>query len=158
MAQPISFIQKRVLSEEELKQQSLEQLKSYIAENEQALEKAMSVISELHGSGILEAAESLLKAKAKVAEIALHQAKRPEMTNMINNGIAAAGALAAIEPEQTAKLLNSVAKGLEAANESQQQKVSVFTLMKALKDPDVNRAIGFGLRFLKGMGKGLGEK
>ena len=27
--------------------------------------------------------------------------------------------------------------------------------MKVLKDPDINRAIGFGLHFLKGMGKGL---
>lgn len=157
MAQPISFIKKRELSEEELKQQSLEQLKDSIAEHELALEKAMAVLSELYGSGILEAAESMLKAKAKIAEIALHQVKRPEMTNMINNGLAAAGALSAIDPDQTSKLLGSVAKGLEEANEPQDKKVSVFSLMSALKDPDVNRAIGFGLRFLKGMGKGLGE-
>ncbi len=157
MAQPISFIKKRELSEEDLKQQSLEQLKDSIAEHELALEKAMAVLSELYGSGILEAAESMLKAKAKIAEIALHQVKRPEMTNMINNGLAAAGALSAIDPDQTSKLLGSVAKGLEEANEPQDKKVSVFSLMSALKDPDVNRAIGFGLRFLKGMGKGLGE-
>ncbi|GIP29835.1 hypothetical protein J23TS9_49650 [Paenibacillus sp. J23TS9] len=157
MAQPISFIKKRVLSEEEVKQQSLDQLKDSVAEHEQAIEKAIAVLSELYGSGVLEAAESLLKAKAKVAEIALNQVKRPEMTNMINNGLAAAGALSAIDPEQTSKLLGSVAKGLEEANEPQDKKLTVFSLMSALKDPDVNRAIGFGLRFLKGMGKGLGE-
>ncbi|MGN7360166.1 DUF1641 domain-containing protein [Paenibacillus sp. SAF-054] len=157
MAEPISFIKKRELSEEELKQQSLDQLKDSIAEHELALEKAMAVLSELYGSGILEAAESMLKAKAKIAEIALHQVKRPEMTNMINNGLAAAGALSAINPDQTSKLLSSVAKGLEEASEPQDKKLSVFSLMSALKDPDVNRAIGFGLRFLKGMGKGLGE-
>jgi uncharacterized protein YjgD (DUF1641 family) len=28
-------------------------------------------------------------------------------------------------------------------------------LIKSLKDPDVNRAVKFGLHFLKGMGKGL---
>ncbi|MEC0241841.1 DUF1641 domain-containing protein [Paenibacillus dokdonensis] len=157
MAQPISFIKKRELSEEEIKQQSLDQLKDSVAEHEQAIEKAIAVLSELYGSGVLEAAESLLKAKAKVAEIALNQVKRPEMTNMINNGLAAAGALSAIDPEQTSKLLGSVAKGLEEANEPQDKKLTVFSLMSALKDPDVNRAIGFGLRFLKGMGKGLGE-
>lgn len=157
MAQPISFIKKRELTEEELKQQSLDQLTDYIAEHEQALEKALAVLSELHGSGVLDAAESLLKAKAKVAEVVLNQATRPEVTNMINNGMAAAGALAAIDPDQTAKLLGSVAKGLEEASGQQDKKVSVFSLMSALKDPDVNRAIDFGLRFLKGMGKGLGE-
>ncbi|MWV46948.1 DUF1641 domain-containing protein [Paenibacillus sp. HJL G12] len=157
MAEPISFIKKRELSEEELKQQSLDQLKDSIAEHELAIEKAMAVLGELYGSGILEAAESMLKAKAKIAEIALHQVNRPEMTNMINNGLAAVGALSAIDPDQTTKLLSSVAKGLEEANEPHDKKLSVFSLMSALKDPDVNRAIGFGLRFLKGMGKGLGE-
>ncbi|MEC0372560.1 DUF1641 domain-containing protein [Paenibacillus chibensis] len=157
MAEPISFIKKRVLTEEEMKQQSIDQLTDSLAEHEQAIDKAIDVLSELYGSGILEAAESMLKAKAKIAEIALHQVKRPEMTNMINNGLAAAGALSAIDPDQTSKLLSSVAKGLEEANAPQDKKVSVFSLMSALKDPDVNRAIGFGLRFLKGMGKGLGE-
>ncbi|MCJ8013989.1 DUF1641 domain-containing protein [Paenibacillus sp. KQZ6P-2] len=157
MAEPISIIKKRVLSEEEVKQQSLDQLKDSVAEHEQAIEKAIAVLSELYGSGVLEAAESLLKAKAKVAEIALHQAKRPEMTNMINNGLAAAGALSAIDPDQTAKLLSSVAKGLEEAKEPQDKKLTMFSLMSTLKDPDVNRAISFGLQFLKGMGKGLGE-
>ncbi|MDR9856784.1 DUF1641 domain-containing protein [Paenibacillus sp. VCA1] len=157
MAEPISFIKKKALTEEEIKQQSLNQLKDSLAEHEQAIDKAIDVLSELYGSGVLEAAEALLKAKAKVAEIALYQLKRPEVTNMINNGMAAAGALAQIDPDQTAKLLGSVAKGLEEAGKPQDKKVTVFSLMSALKDPDVNRAIGFGLRFLKGMGKELGE-
>lgn len=157
MAEPISFIKKKVLTEAEVKQQSLDQLKDSLAEHEQAIDKAIDVLSELYGSGVLEAAEALLKAKAKVAEIALHQLKRPEVTNMINNGMAAAGALAQIDPDQTSKLLGSVAKGLEEASKPQDKKVTVFSLMSALKDPDVNRAIGFGLRFLKGMGKELGE-
>ena len=29
--------------------------------------------------------------------------------------------------------------------------------MKAVGDPDINRALGFGLQFLKGMGKELRE-
>jgi uncharacterized protein YjgD (DUF1641 family) len=37
------------------------------------------------------------------------------------------------------------------------KKVSALALIKALNDPDVNRAIGFGLHFLKGMGKALEE-
>ncbi|BFH60860.1 DUF1641 domain-containing protein [Paenibacillus azoreducens] len=157
MAEPISMIKKRVLSEEELKQQSLEQLKDSVVEHEQAIDKAIDVLNELYGSGILEATEALLKAKAKVAEIALHQANRPEVTNIINNGIAAAGALSAINPEHTAKLLTGIAKGLEEAGKPQEEKLTIFSLLGALKDPDVNRAIGFGLRFLKGLGKELGE-
>ena len=37
------------------------------------------------------------------------------------------------------------------------KKVGILDLMKVLKEFDINRAIGFGLHFLKGMGKGLKE-
>ncbi len=117
----------------------------------------MAIVRELHDSGILDAAESILKAKESVAEVVLGQVSRKEATSLINNLMAAAGVLTAIDPEQTKKLLAGVTIGLEEAKEKQDQKVGVFDLVKALKDPDMNRAIGFGLRFLKGVGKGLKE-
>ncbi|MED4890220.1 DUF1641 domain-containing protein [Weizmannia sp. CD-2023] len=33
----------------------------------------------------------------------------------------------------------------------------MFGLLKSLSDPDVNRAVGFAISFLKGMGKALQE-
>jgi uncharacterized protein YjgD (DUF1641 family) len=157
MAKPITMIRKNQYSEEELKAQSLTRLTDELSKNDEALDKTIRIIGELHDSGILEAVESMLKAKAKIAEVALGQVTRKEVTNMINNAMGAAGVLTEIDPEQTKKLLASVASGLEEAKESSQKKVSVFALMKALKDPDVNRAIGFGMSFLKGLGKGLKE-
>ncbi|MFP3380752.1 DUF1641 domain-containing protein, partial [Bacillus sp. SIMBA_069] len=73
--------------------------------------------------------------------------------------MAAAGGLAELEPEMTQKLMKGVSKGLQKADEGLHsgQKVGIMDLMKALSDPDINRAIGFGINLLKGVGEGLKE-
>lgn len=155
MAKPIHIVRKRILTDEEIKQQSLDQLTDQLADSEEALHKTLAIVRELHESGMLEAVESLLKAKAAIAEIALGQATRKEVTNIMNNAMGAAAVLTEIDPEQTKKLLSSVASGLNEAKASQGKKVGLWDLLKVIKDPDVNRALGFGMAFLKGLGRGL---
>lgn len=160
MAKPIATIKKTVISEEDRQKHSLDQLSADLADNDAALKKTLELVRELHDSGILEAAHSMLKAKAEIAKIAVGQANRKPVTNMINNLMGAAGVLTEMEPELTKKLLSSVASGMEEAKGQLEtpKKVGIFDLLKIMNDPDINRAIGFGIRFLKGMGKGLKEQ
>ncbi|MCP8969571.1 DUF1641 domain-containing protein [Ectobacillus ponti] len=157
MAKPISTIQKIELTEEQKKAQSLENLLSEVAQNKDSLLQTLELLQELHSSGILEALNSLVKVKEDVAKIAVGQLTRPPVTNMINNAMAAGGALTEMDPEMTKKLMGSVANGLQKAQEGIEsgRKVGIFDLMKAMKDPDINRALGFGLDVLKGVGEGL---
>lgn len=157
MAKPITTIQKRVLTEEETKQQKLEELKTLLADNDEALNQTLEIVRELHKSGMLEAASSMLQAKDKIAKIAVGQVSREPITNLINTVMGATSALTTVDPEVTTKLVNSVVSGMNEANEQAQnpKQIGMFELFKALKDPDINRAIGFGMHFLKGMGKGL---
>lgn len=155
MAKPISIVRKREYTQEELKQQRLEGLSDDLVQHEEVVKKTLSIMSELHESGMLEAVESMIKAKGTISEILVGQATRKEVTTLINNGMAAAGVLTEMDPEQTKKLMLGVANGLKEAEENKDKKVGVFDLAKALKDPDINRAIGFGLNFLRGLGKGL---
>ncbi|MEK5248243.1 DUF1641 domain-containing protein [Bacillus sp. FSL R9-9530] len=160
MAAPIQAIQKQELTEEELKQQKLEALKELLANNEDALNQMFNIVGELNDMGMLEAANSMLKAKEPIAKIVLDQVTREPVTNLINNMMGAAGALTELDPELTKKLIGSVLTGMDEGNQHLQsnKKVGILDLMKVLKDPDINRAIGFGLHFLKGMGKGLKEE
>ncbi|SCA98749.1 Uncharacterized protein BWINRA5_02151 [Bacillus mycoides] len=160
MAAPIQAIQKQELTEEELKQQKLEDLKELLANNEEALNQMFNIVGELNDIGMLEAANSMLKAKESIAKIVLGQVTREPVTNLINNMMGAAGALTELDPELTKKLIGSVLTGMDEGNQHLQsnKKVGILDLMKVLKDPDINRAIGFGLHFLKGMGKGLKEE
>lgn len=157
MAQPITVVKKNVKTEEQIQQEKLAELQKALAEKDEALTKALDFIGELNKIGALEAANAMLEAKDKIASIALGQASREPVTNMINNLMGAAGVLTKMDPEVTARLLDSVVAGVKSGEDfvDSDKKIGAFDLVKSLKDPDINRAVGFGLHFLKGMGKEL---
>lgn len=157
MAEPITFIRKQIPTEEEIQQQKLEELKSLLTSNEDSLNRIMSIVNELNGMGVLEAAEKAIQAKEDIAKIALGQITRKPVTNLLNTLMGATGALMEADPENTAKLVKSAVAGMDAGSEflETNQKIRIRELMKVLNDPDINRTIGFGIHFLKGMGREL---
>ncbi|MED1122713.1 DUF1641 domain-containing protein [Bacillus atrophaeus] len=157
MAIPISTIQKETKTEEQVRLEKLEELKALLAENENSVSKTMKLMGELNSLGVFDAANSMLQAKEEIAKIALGQVSREPVTNLINTMMAAGGALTKADPAFTGKLLESVLAGTEQAQSflKEDKKVGVLDLLKAMNDPDINRAVGFGLQFLKGMGKEL---
>lgn len=159
MAVPITGIKKQQLTEEQLKEQKLDNLKELLSENEEAVNQVFSIMAELNDIGALEAAMKLLEAKEEVARIALGQLTRKPVTNIINNLMGVAGALTELNPETTTKLIEGLNTGVDEASKALEsnEKVSAFKLMKMINDPDVNRALNFGVHFLKGLGKGLKE-
>lgn len=159
MAVPITGIKKQQLTEEQLKEQKLDNLKELLSENEEAVNQVFSIMAELNDIGALEAAMKLLEAKEEVAHIALGQLTRKPVTNIINNLMGVAGALTELNPETTTMLIEGLNTGVDEASKALEsnEKVSAFKLMKMLNDPDVNRALNFGVHFLKGLGKGLKE-
>jgi uncharacterized protein YjgD (DUF1641 family) len=160
MAAPITAIQKHVWTDEELKQQKLEDLKTLLTDNEEALNKILDIVGELNDIGVLEAVNAMLQAKETIAKIALGQVTREPITNLINNLMGAAGALTSLDPELTKKLVGSVTLGLDEGSKYLQNnnKIGMLDLLKVLNDPDINRAIGFGIHFMKGLGKGLKDE
>ena len=160
MATPITRIKKKQLTPEELKLQRLFELETQVAEQQQALKKVLEITGELDKAGILDAVNAMVKAREDLMDITVHQATREPVTTLINNLMNAAGALTAIDPATTAKLSASVQRGFQNAEAGQAnpRKIGVFGLMKALRDPDINRSIRYGLHFLKGMGKELERK
>ncbi|WP_040209251.1 DUF1641 domain-containing protein [Neobacillus jeddahensis] len=157
MAKPITMFANKQKTEEELHSEKIDHLMEYIIENADGLKQTIALLHELHESGILEAVVSLVKAKEKVAKIAVDQMVRPPVTNLINNAMAAAGALTELDPTFTKKLVNGLSTGMKNAEESVKsgEKAGVMDLFKAMKDPDINRTILFGIHLLKGMGEGL---
>ena len=159
MAVPITGIKKQQLTEEQLKEQKLDNLKELLSDNEETVNQVFSIMAELNDIGALEAAMKLLEAKEEIAHVALGQLTRKPVTNIINNLMGVAGALTELNPETTTKLIEGLNAGVDEASKALEsnEKVSAFKLMKMLNDPDVNRALNFGVHFLKGLGKGLKE-
>lgn len=159
MATPITSIRKRERTEEEIQQAKLDDLQKLLAEQEDTLQKIMEITGELNDIGALDALQAALLAKEKITGIAVGQISREPVTNMLNNLMAAAGVLTAIDPATVRQLSNSVQRGLHEAElgNGSDQKTGALQLLKALNDPDINRALTFGMNFLKGMGKGLND-
>ncbi len=68
MAAPITAIQKQEWTDEERRQQRLEDLKTLLADNEQAINKILDIVGELNDIGVFEAANAMLQAKEKNRE------------------------------------------------------------------------------------------
>ncbi|MDN4607713.1 DUF1641 domain-containing protein [Sporosarcina highlanderae] len=157
MAAPITSIQRKQLTPEEQQQEKLIELQTLIAEQQQSLNKILELTAELDKAGVLDAVNAMVKAKDDLMGIAVNQASREPMTNLINNLLNGAGLLTSINPEVTESLKNSIAKGISEAElyKGNGNKVSILQVMTALNDPHINRAVKYGMDFLKGMGKGL---
>ncbi|WP_019119565.1 DUF1641 domain-containing protein [Brevibacillus massiliensis] len=157
MARPITRIARTPVTEKERQNQAVENVIEVLAKNADGIQEAIKLLQELHNSGILGALNAAVEAKEEIAKIVVGQMGRPPVTNMINNALAAAGELTAVNPEMTKKLMSGLAKGLQKAEEGSRTEaaIGIFDLIKALRDPDVNRAIAFGINLLKGVGEGL---
>ncbi|NRD80065.1 DUF1641 domain-containing protein [Bacillus sp. BRMEA1] len=157
MAKPIQMIQKKQQTEEEIKTQSLESLLSEIAQNKDSLLETLKLLQEFHDSGIMEIIGSFLKAKETAAQIAVDQLTRQPVTNMINNVKSVGGVLTELNPDTISKLAKSLTLGLQKAETGLKNdtKLGLLDVMKALKDPDINRALEFGFNLLKGIGENL---
>ncbi|HEY4531730.1 MAG TPA: DUF1641 domain-containing protein [Kurthia sp.] len=157
MATPINSIRKNVLTDEQITEQKLDSLKQLVSENDSAVQQILKLVGELDSIGALEAANKMLEAKEEVANIALGQLTSKPVTNMINNMMGAAGALASLDPAVTEKLVGGLMSGVDEANKAvtENDKISTFQLVRMMKDPDVNRAMNFGIHFLKGLGSNL---
>lgn len=160
MARPITRVVKPPVTETDKQNQAVENVLQSLAQNADGIQETIKLLQELHSSGILGALNAAVGAKEEIAKIVVGQMVRPPVTNIVNNAMAAAGGLSELDPEVTQRLMKGVTKGLQKADEGLRagDKVSIFDLMKALSDPDINRAIGFGMNLLKGIGEGLKEK
>lgn len=160
MAKPITSIHQYKSTAEEIQQEKLNELQALLAEQEAAMNKILEITGELNSAGVLDAVQAAVKAKDDIASIAVEQLSGESASNMIKNVLNASGMLASIDPEVTEKLAESMQSGLheaQVASKSSEQ-IGLFDLVKSLKDPDINRAINFGLHFLKGVGKSLDGK
>ncbi|MBC1563311.1 DUF1641 domain-containing protein [Listeria booriae] len=157
MAEPISKIRRVEKTEDDVKQEKMAAIKDQIVTEDAAFLEALELVKALHDSGALDMINSALKAKEDIATTFLNEARKEPATNAINNLMISGKLLTDTKPEQTEKLLEGLANAQAKANESLKDDTTLglFGLAKAMKDPDVNRALRYGLAFLKGVGQEL---
>ena len=140
MAKEITVIKKKVVTEEEQKQQVADELLNELSNNREAVEETMQLLAQLQKAGILDAAISLLAAKEDVSKIAVEQLNREPVKNALNNMMGAGEALSSVDPEITKQITSSLVTGLQFATDelNSGKKTKVMDFFKVLKDPDIN--------------------
>lgn len=157
MAEPISKIRRVEKTDDQIKQDKMTAIKDQIATDDAAFMEVLELVKALHDSGALDMLNSALKAKEDIATTFLNEARKEPATNAINNLMMTSKLLTETKPEQTEKMLEGLANAQAKANESLKEDTTLglFGLAKAMRDPDVNRALRYGLAFLKGVGQEL---
>ncbi|WP_163655116.1 DUF1641 domain-containing protein [Listeria sp. PSOL-1] len=157
MAEPISKIRDTRPTEKEQDEQNLAELKEGIAKDAAGFKELLEFVKLLHDSGALETLNSTMKARDEIAKTALNEWRKEPTTNAINNLMLSSKLLTEIKPEQTEELINHLKETAKKAEEDAKSEeiIGFFGLMKALKDPDINRALRYSLSFLKGIGESL---
>ncbi|MFD1673194.1 DUF1641 domain-containing protein [Alicyclobacillus fodiniaquatilis] len=136
------------------------QIEQAVAKSAEGIVQALGLLQDLEERGVLPLTRALIEQGDDVVKIILALANNPAYAGGLKNALALVKGVAAVQPETMATLSNSVQAGLQEAAAVQTQEESslgVYDALKALRDPDVNRAISFGLAFLKGMGKALAQ-
>ncbi|WP_100398917.1 DUF1641 domain-containing protein [Bacillus sp. FJAT-44742] len=155
MAKPIKAIKPMELSPEEKKQQDLEEIQDALVENKDSILETIKLFNNLHTSGATSMVNGLLSEGDKVLDIIVKEASKPENTNTLKNLLLMIGTLGTINVKELEPILLKVNTGIErvAHHSDSEAKTSTMSLLKAMRDPEINRAVTLMLTFLRGMGE-----
>lgn len=155
MSKAITNIKKLEIPEEEQQNKDIQEILSTLAENKEAVIEAVTHIRRLHETGILEFLNAFLARSDEMLSIAMKEANKPENMSMLQNLVGLSEVIGSLNLDKVKELSQKMNNGIEEATEPTEgnQTTSMIQLLKALKDPEVNRAVTMLLNFLKGVGK-----
>ncbi|WP_018924286.1 DUF1641 domain-containing protein [Salsuginibacillus kocurii] len=155
MAKPITHIDKKELTEEEQRQQELEELQETLLENKEAITKTVELLGNLEKQGILNLLNGLVSEGDQVLRVLVQNLDKPENTQAIRNGLLMMSTLGLVNMKELEPILLKVNAGIERVGENADtdESTGYLDMVRALKDPEVNRAVTLTLNFLKGMGE-----
>lgn len=159
MAEPITSIQRRTLSKEEQQKQDLKEIEEVLLANKEGILSSIEILNGLQSKGVLTIINGLLKEGEEVMDILVKTVDQPGVTNSIRNLLLMGGLAGSIDIEKIKPMLDRLNNGLERVSDEEEnpQKTSIFSLLKLLRDPEVNRTITLMVSFLQGMGQSPSE-
>ncbi|WP_221566860.1 DUF1641 domain-containing protein [Alkalihalobacillus sp. TS-13] len=155
MAKPTRKVEPLVPSKEEVREKGMEEIEQALAERKDAILDLIVLVDRLHESEMLPLLSALVNHRDQATSAFFREINRPHNAKFSRNVVDFIGFLGTIEFSKMQPFMEKINQGvLEATEEEEKEDViSMFQLIKTLKDPEVNRSIRMILAFLKGMGK-----
>ncbi|PZE20584.1 DUF1641 domain-containing protein [Paenibacillus xerothermodurans] len=158
MANAISYIERKIPTQEQLQAEAMAEILQKLTENKRTIIWALDLLNELSEAGVLDIIQGIMKNRSTMAAIGLDFINIANIPTMAKTVIGFTQLLGRIDPKTTEKLITGMEKGLNAAMKPDVEPQGVFALMGMMRDPNVRAAMSTGLRFMQGLGEGLNQK
>jgi uncharacterized protein YjgD (DUF1641 family) len=158
MAKSISYIERKIPTEEEQQAESLADILKALSDNRQSILAFLDILKEMENSGLLDIIRGIMKNRASLGSVGMEFINVANIPSMLKNVIMASQFLGRLDPKDTAKLINGLDNGLRKAMQKEEESKSLLGMLGLLRDPNVRTTLSAGLHFLQGMGKSLNSK
>ncbi|MFC4618850.1 DUF1641 domain-containing protein [Camelliibacillus cellulosilyticus] len=154
MAKAITQIERFTVDPDDVRIQDKEALITALLERKQSMEALIELVEHLDDRGILDLLNGLLGKGDEVLAIAMKELNKPSLSDTLDHFMNLAALVSRLETKKLVDLAGHINHGMATAEKmvASGAKTSLFDLLSALKDPDVNRAITAMIGFLKGVG------
>ncbi|HLQ70302.1 MAG TPA: DUF1641 domain-containing protein [Bacillota bacterium] len=154
MAEAITNIKRMEISEKEIREENIEAVLDALSDNKEAILKGITLLQTLEDSGLLDMANALVKQRKAAMDNIFTELNKPMYTGILENVSQLLFLLGDLDVEKLGEFTERINQGLtETYISDPDEKVSTLSLLKALKDPEINRSITMLLQFLRGMGR-----
>ncbi|WP_164669236.1 DUF1641 domain-containing protein [Virgibacillus doumboii] len=154
MSEPISKIKRMEVPEEVAHEQNLDEVSKAVSENKDAILKGIDLLASLEKNGSLDMANAIVKHKEDALENIMGELNKPQYSGTLENIGKLFFLIGELKIDELQYFGDRLNRGLEVASTIEDaERTSYMDLLKALKDPEINRSVTMLLQFLRGMGK-----
>ncbi|WP_181349052.1 DUF1641 domain-containing protein [Thalassobacillus sp. CUG 92003] len=154
MGKPITNIKRMDIPEENKVEEDVQEVKEAVSANKESILKGIELLSALDEADALQAATAITKHRKEALGNLVKELNKPQYSKSVENIPELLFLFGEIDLDEVRKATERLNNGLHELQESsEEEKTSYFDLVKALKDPEINRSITLLMKFLKGMGK-----
>ncbi|WP_443259429.1 DUF1641 domain-containing protein [Virgibacillus sp. L01] len=154
MSNPITNIKRKEIPEETTKERNLDEVSQAVSENKEAILKGIDLLATLNKSGSLDTVNALVKHKEDALENVMEELNKPQYSGTLENLSKLFLFIGDLKVDEIKYFADKLNTGMEVASTSEDShKTSYMDLLKALKDPEINRSVTMLLQFLRGMGR-----
>lgn len=142
------------IPKEVVHEQNLEEVTRAVSENKEAILKGIDLLASINKSGSLDMMNAQVKHKEEALENVMGQLNKPQFSGTLENLSKLFLLAGKVNVDDLMYFTDKLNEGMEVASSMEgTDKTSYMDLLKALKDPEINRSITMLLALLRGMGK-----
>lgn len=154
MADPITNIKRIKVSEEEIERRNLREITEAVSNNKEAVLKGIDLLTTIHDNGTLDFLNAMVKHKEETMENVFQELNKEQYAGALENAGDLLFLLGDLDLKRLKDLTGKLNEGMEEALATDEdEKTSYMGMIKALKEPEINRSITMLLTFMRGMGR-----